>query len=146
METMLNTKVLLVDDEEDFIATLGQRLEARNLKVTTATSGARALELVENKDFDVIVLDLAMPGMDGIEVLKRIKSHHPEAEIIMLTGHGTIETGVEAMKQGAEDFLEKPVDIKHLLVKIEEAKQKRVLVLQERSKAEIEKIIRTKGW
>lgn len=146
METMLSTKVLLVDDEEDFIATLGQRLEARKLKVTTATSGEKALEIVESKDFDVIVLDLAMPGMDGLEVLKRIKSHHPEAEIIMLTGHGTIESGVEAMKYGAEDFLEKPVDIKQLLGKIEEAKQKRVLVLQEKSKAEIEKIIKSKGW
>lgn len=146
METMLNTKVLLVDDEEDFIATLGQRLEARKLKVTTATSGEKALEIVKSKDFDAIVLDLAMPGMDGLEVLKRIKSDHPEAEIIMLTGHGTIESGVEAMKHGAEDFLEKPVDIQQLLVKIEEAKEKKVLVLQEKSKAEIEKIIRTKGW
>lgn len=146
MDNMFSTKVLLVDDEEDFIATLGQRLEARKLKVTTATSGEKALEIVAGKDFDVIVLDLAMPGMDGLEVLKRIKSDHPEAEIIMLTGHGTIETGVEAMKQGAEDFLEKPVDIQQLLVKIEEAKKKRVLVLQEKSKAEIEKIIKSKGW
>lgn len=146
MDSMISTKVLLVDDEEDFIATLGQRLEARQLKVTTATSGEKALEIVASKNFDAIVLDLAMPGMDGIEVLKRIKSDHPEAEIIMLTGHGTIESGVEAMKLGAEDFLEKPVDIQQLLVKIEEARQKRILVLEEKSKAEIERIIKTKSW
>jgi len=146
MDTTLKTKVLLVDDEEEFIATLGQRLEARNLKVSTTTSGADAVEMVEKQDFDVIVLDLAMPGMDGLEVLRRIKVAHPEAEIIMLTGHGTIESGVEAMKLGAEDFLEKPVEIGELLGKIQEATQKRVLVLQEKSKAEIEKILRTRGW
>ncbi len=146
MEASLKTKVLLVDDEEEFIATLGQRLEARNLKVTTTTTGARAIELIDCQDFDVIILDLAMPGMDGLEVLNRVKSEHPDAEIIMLTGHATIESGIEAMKQGAEDFLEKPVDIQKLLGRIEDAKKKRVLLLQEKSKAEIEKILRSKAW
>ncbi|MFV0436335.1 MAG: response regulator [Desulfopila sp.] len=146
METGLKTKVLLVDDEEEFIATLGQRLKARNLKVSTATSGVAAIDLADQQDFDVVVLDLAMPGMDGFEVLRRIKADHPEAEIIMLTGHGTIESGVAAMKLGAEDFLEKPVDISELLTKIQEANQKRVLVLQEKSKVEIEKILKSKGW
>lgn len=146
MDTVLKTKVLLVDDEEEFISTLGQRLEARNLKVSTSTSGVDAIELVDRQDFDVIVLDLAMPGMDGLETLKRIKADHPDAEIIMLTGHGTIESGIEAMKLGAEDFMEKPVDINILLGKISEARQKRVLVLQEKSKAEIEAILKTKAW
>lgn len=146
MEAALKTKVLLVDDEEEFIATLGQRLEARQLKVTAVTSGVKALELVDSQDFDVIVLDLAMPGMDGLEVLKRIKADHPDAEIIMLTGHASIESGIEAMKLGAEDFMEKPVDIKDLLGRIEEARAKRVLVLQEKSKVEIEKILKSKGW
>ena len=146
METALKSKVLLVDDEEEFIATLGQRLEARNLKVSTSTSGAEAIDLVDKQDFDVIVLDLAMPGMDGLETLKRIKEQHPDTEIIMLTGHGTIESGIEAMKAGAEDFMEKPVDINILMTKISEARQKRVLVLQEKSKAEIENILKTKAW
>lgn len=146
METTLKTKILLVDDEEEFIATLGQRLETRNLKVMTATNGERAIEIVDSQEVDVIILDLAMPGMDGLEVLRHIKADHPEAEIIMLTGHATIESSVEAMKLGAEDFLEKPVDMKELLEKIREAKQKRVLVLQERSKAEIEKILKTRAW
>ncbi|SHO49134.1 response regulator [Desulfopila aestuarii] len=146
METALQTRILLVDDEEEFIATLGQRLETRNLKVMAATSGERAIEIVDSQDVDVIILDLAMPGMDGLEVLRRIKNGHPEAEIIMLTGHATIESTVEAMKLGAEDFLEKPVDMKELLEKIQEAKQKRVLVLQEKSKAEIEQILKTRAW
>jgi len=146
METALKTRILLVDDEEDFITTLGQRLEARNLKVMAATTGERAIEIVDSQDVDVIILDLAMPGMDGLEVLRRIKKAHPEAEIIMLTGHATISTSVEAMKLGAEDFLEKPVDMKELLDKIQEAKNKRVLVLQEKSKAEIEQILKTRAW
>lgn len=146
METALTTRILLVDDEEEFITALGKRLEARNLKVKAATSGERAIEIVDNEAVDVIVLDLAMPGMDGLEVLRRIKGDHPEAEIIMLTGHATIEKSVEAMKLGAEDFLEKPVDIKELLEKIQEAKNKRVLVLQEKSKAEIELILKTRAW
>ena len=122
METALKTRILLVDDEEDFITALGQRLEARNLKVMAATTGERAIEIVDSQDVDVIILDLAMPGMDGLEVLRRIKKAHPEAEIIMLTGHATISTSVEAMKLGAEDFLEKPVDMKELLDKIQEAR------------------------
>jgi DNA-binding NtrC family response regulator len=146
METTLNTKVLLVDDEEEFITTLAQRLETRNFKVSTATSGMEAVEIVNTNDFDVILLDLAMPGMDGLQTLEKIKAEHPEAEIIMLTGHGTIEAGIEAMKRGAEDFLEKPVDIKELMVKIEDAKQKRVLILQEKSNAEIKQILKSKAW
>jgi DNA-binding NtrC family response regulator len=146
METALKTRILLVDDEDEFITALGQRLQARNLKVMTATTGERAIEIVDSQEIDVIILDLAMPGMDGLEVLRRIKSVHPEAEIIMLTGHATIGTSVEAMKLGAEDFLEKPVDMKELLDKIQEAKNKRVLVLQEKSKAEIEQILKTRAW
>ncbi|MCB2218162.1 response regulator [Desulfofustis glycolicus] len=142
----INANVLLVDDEEDFIAVLSRRLEARHLKVTAASSGQDALALTDRQDFDAIILDLAMPGMDGLETLKRIKQNHPEAEIIMLTGQGSIRTGIEAMKLGAEDFLEKPVDIQHLLERIKEAKSKRVLVLQEKSKDEIRKIILSKPW
>ncbi len=146
MEKILNTKVLLVDDEEEFITTLAKRLETRNLKVSTATSGVDAVEMANTKDFDVILLDLAMPGMDGLQTLEKIKAEHPEAEIIMLTGHGTIEAGIEAMKLGAEDFIEKPVDIKELMVKIQDAKKKRVLILQEKSNTEIKQILKSKSW
>lgn len=146
MENGLNTRVLLVDDEEDFLSVLSERLEARNLKVSQATGGEQAIEIVDQKDVDVVLLDLAMPGMDGLETLKRIKAGHPDTEIIILTGHGTVQAGVEAMKLGAEDFVEKPVDIHVLMEKIKDAREKRVLVLQERSREEIEKILKSKSW
>lgn len=146
MENGLNTRVLLVDDEVDFLTVLAERLEARNLKVSKATSGEEAIDIVDKKDFDVILLDLAMPGIDGLEILKRIKSGHPDAEVIILTGHGSIQAGVEAMKLGAEDFIEKPVDIQDLMKKIKDAKQKRILVLQEQTKEEIEDILKNKFW
>lgn len=146
MAEELKAKVLLVDDEEDFLKTLAERLESRGLKVTTATSGENALTSVEGQEYDLIVLDLAMPGIDGLETLKRIKAKQPEAEIIMLSGQGSIKTSIEAMKLGAEDFIEKPVNISELLDKISEAKEKRMLVLQSKSIKEIEKILHSKGW
>ncbi len=146
MEKKLKAKVLLVDDEEDFIKTLAQRLEMRGLKVTGATRGEEAVDLADKQNFDAIVIDLAMPGMDGLETLKRIKESHPDAEIIMLSGQGTVKSGIEAMKLGAEDFLEKPVDMQELLTKIDEMKAKRILVLQKQSMEEIEQILKTKAW
>lgn len=146
MVEKLNAKVLLVDDEEDFLDSLSQRLETRGLKVTGATRGEDAVDMVDRQEFDAIVLDLAMPGMDGLETLKRIREKHPESEIIMLTGHASIKSSVEAMKLGAEDYLEKPFEINELLEKIKEAKNKHILVLKEKSKKEIEKILKTKSW
>lgn len=146
MDKKLQARVLLVDDEEDFTDALSKRLEARNLKVKTVNRGEDAVQLVDEQSFDVIILDLAMPGMDGLETLQQIKANHPDAEIIMLTGHASVESSVKAMKIGAEDLLEKPVDIADLLSKIEEAHKKRVVVLQKRSKEEIEKILKSKGW
>lgn len=142
----LKAKVLLVDDETDFLSTLAERLEARGMKVSTATSGEDAVANADKEGFDLIVLDLAMPGIDGLETLKRIKAKQPDAEIIMLTGQGSIKTSIEAMKLGAEDFLQKPVNITELMDKISEAKDKRMLVLQAKSVKEIEKILHTKGW
>ncbi len=146
MAEELKAKVLLVDDEEDFLKTLAERLETRGLKVTTAASGEDALASVEGQEFDLIVLDLAMPGLDGLETLKRVKVLQPEAEIIMLSGQGSIKTSIEAMKLGACDFLQKPVDMTTLLDKISEAKEKRMLMLESKSIKEIEKILHTKGW
>jgi len=104
------------------------------------------LASIEGQEYDLIVLDLAMPGFDGIETLKRIKALQPDAEIIMLSGQGSIRTSIEAMKLGACDFLQKPVDINELMSKIGEAKEKRMLMLETKSIAEIEKILHTKGW
>ncbi len=142
----LAANVLLIDDEEQFLEILGDRLEARGLKVNTATSGEDALAMVDDKNFDAIVVDLAMPGIDGIETLKLLKEKNPDLEIIMLTGHATVEKGIVAMKLGAEDFLEKPVDLGVLLERISEAKNKRILILEKKSQEAIKKIIKTKGW
>ena len=146
MEKQLHAKVLLVDDEEEFLKTLAQRLEMRGLKVTGATRGEEAVDLADKQNFDAIVIDLAMPGMDGLETLKKIKEGHPDAEIIMLSGQGSVKTSIEAMKLGAEDFLEKPVDMKELLAKIDEMKNKRILILEKQSMEEIEKIMKSKSW
>ncbi len=144
MNQELKAKVLLVDDEEEFVENLSQRLEIRGLKVTAATRGEDAVSLADNQNFDAIVLDLAMPGMGGLETLKKIREKHPDAEIIILTGHGSVKSSVEAMKLGAEDFLEKPVDINDLLEKISKARDKRILILQKQSKAEIQEILKSR--
>jgi len=139
-------KVLIVDDEEDFTAALAKRMGARGLTVDTAVSGEDALKKAKKADFDVIVLDLAMGGIDGIETLKRLKDKEPDLQIILLTGHATIETGVEAMKLGAVDYLQKPAEFADLLKKIEEAGAKRMLLVEQQREEQIAEILKTKGW
>ena len=146
MTKKMEASVLLVDDEDQFLDALSQRLETRGLKVDTVTSGEEALKQVEDQNFDAIIVDRAMPGIDGIETLKRIKEKRPDLEIIILTGHATVKSGIDAMKLGAEDFLEKPVDLNELLAKIGEAKNKRMLVVEKGRQEEIRKIIKSKTW
>jgi DNA-binding NtrC family response regulator len=146
MDKELEAKVLLVDDEKDFLETLSNRLELRGLKVSAVTSGEQAITEAQEQDFDAIIVDLSMPGIDGLETLKRIKADNPNAEIIMLTGHASVQSGVEAMKLGAEDFLQKPVELSELMNKIGQAKDKRMLVLQKQSQEELRKILKTKSW
>jgi len=146
MTEEIKANVLLVDDEEQFLEALSSRLETRGYRVDTVTTGEDAVELVKGKNFDAIVLDLAMPGLNGLETLKLIKEKRPDLEIIMLTGHATVTSGIEAMKMGAEDFIEKPVDLKTLLEKIGEAKHKRMLVVEKKRQEEVKKIINSKSW
>jgi len=146
MENELHAKVLLVDDEKDFIEGLSERLKVRGVEVSCSTTGKDAIDLVHDEEFDVVVLDLNMPEMDGLEVLKKLKEESPETEIIMLSGHGTVKTSTEAIKLGAEDFLEKPLDMNKLLEKISEAKDKHIMVMKKKTKEEIEEIIKNKGW
>ena len=146
MEEKLEAKVLLVDDEEEFCNMLSERLETRGLKVNAVLSGEEAVNRVASQNFDAIILDLAMPGIDGLETLRRIKEKRPDLEILMLTGHGTVKSSIEAMKLGAEDFLEKPVDMNVLLEKISEAKHKRMLILEKKSRQEVEEILKSKSW
>ena len=142
----IKADVLLVDDEEQFLKVLSQRLEGRGIKVDTSTSGEDALKRVEGKDFDAIILDLAMPGISGLETLKRIRSENPDVQIIMLTGHSSVEKGVEAIKAGAVDFLEKPADLNKIMEKISEAKRKRIVLIEKKHEANVKEILQSKGW
>ncbi len=122
---MEKPKILLVDDEERFLTTTRKVLHKKGYEVFTATSGAAALKVLGEKSVDVAILDVKMPGMDGIATLKEIKRYHPLVEVIMLTGHGTFESAVEGLKSGATDYLTKPSDIAELLDKVAEAFEKR---------------------
>jgi len=129
---MEEIRMLLVDDEDDFRTTLANRLKLRKIDVTDAASGNEAIELVRQKSFDVAVIDVKMPGIDGIETLKQIKQLQPAIEIVMLTGHASIESGMEAMKLGAYDYVMKPCDIDELLIKTGEAYQHKLLKEKEK--------------
>lgn len=122
---MSTYRVLLVDDEKDFLDTLSKRLVKRNLHVGCASSGPEALEKLAQEPFDVVVLDVRMPTMDGIETLKEIKKTSPSPEVIMLTGHADLEVAVRGMELGAFDYLMKPADIDELLYKIQDAHKKK---------------------
>ena len=115
------TAILLVDDEEEFVSTLAERLEIRGFESKAAYSGDQALSLIENNDYDVVVLDVKMPGMDGLEVMDQIKARRPEMPVILLTGHGSTKEGMDGMHKGAFDYLMKPLDIDELISKIQEA-------------------------
>jgi DNA-binding NtrC family response regulator len=119
-------KVLLVDDEVPFVETMTKRLTKRNLVVFPAYSGQETLENLQKiADLDVIILDVKMPEMDGIDTLREIKRAHPLVEVIMLTGHATVESAIDGMKLGAFDYLMKPTEIDLLLAKVQEATQKK---------------------
>ncbi len=138
--------VILVDDEVDFIDTMSKRLQKRDYKVLTATDGQQALEMVDsNRNLEVMILDVKMPGMDGIEVLEEMKKRYPLIEVIMLTGHATIESAIDGMKIGAFDYLMKPCDIEQLSQKIQEAVAKRQAQEEKIQKARLEKIMVTRG-
>jgi DNA-binding NtrC family response regulator len=124
---MKNIRLLLVDDEEDFRKTLSDRLKRRNLDVTDAGSGEEAIEIIGKKSFDVAIVDIKMPGIDGIETLKRIKKIDPLLEVILLTGHASIEAGIEGMKSGAYDHIIKPCTVNDLMAKVEDACRRRMI-------------------
>jgi len=142
----MSEKVLLVDDEVDFLDTISERMRTRGMEVATASSGAEALKKVEQEAYDVIILDLMMPGVDGLEALKILKAKRPELQVILLTGHATVEKGIEAMKLGAMDFLEKPADLSQLTEKIKKAQAKKMLIVEKQNEDKIKKILEEKGW
>lgn len=121
---MENMRLLLVDDEDDFRNTLAKRLGKKGISPMQAENGEKAVAILENKQMDVVVLDVKMPGMDGIEVLGHIKNNYPRTEVIILTGHAATQDGVEGIKTGAFDYLSKPIEFEHLFGKIRQAYEK----------------------
>lgn len=123
---MFTFRVLIVDDETDFLETIVNRLQKREIEATGVLSGEAALDLINKTSFDVVLLDVKMPGgMDGIEVLRAIKKLHPLTEVILLTGHAALETSIEGLKLGAFDYLLKPVKFAELLEKLTAACKKK---------------------
>ncbi|UCD78077.1 MAG: response regulator [Desulfobacterales bacterium] len=139
------TRVLLVDDEKDFVEMLQLRLEEIGERVTPAYSGRECLEILGKKDIDVVILDILMPGMDGITTLKEIKNRFPLVEVIMLTGHGTTESAVEGMKLGAFDYLLKPAHFDELTAKLESARKRKDEQEERIRKAEAKLLLRRSG-
>jgi DNA-binding NtrC family response regulator len=142
----MSTKVLLVDDEEEFLDLLGERMTSRGMQVNKTTSAANAIKITQEQTFDAIILDLMMPEMDGLEVLKKIKANHPELQVILLTGHGSIEKGVEAMRQGAMDFIEKPADLEILTEKIKKAQVRKMILVERKVEEQVREILISKSW
>ena len=143
---MEGDRVLLVDDEEEFARTLAERLEGRGIKVDLAFDGEAALEKAEHKAYDAVVLDLAMPGLDGLETLRRLRSKNDEVQVIVLTGHATVDKALEAMKLGAVDLLQKPTPFNDLVAKIEEASARRAVLVEKHMEEKLKEIMAKKGW
>ena len=120
-------QVMLVDDEVEFLETLIKRMKKRNVDISGVKSGEEALLALDQNQVDVVILDVRMPGMDGIEALKEIKRRHPLIEVIMLTGHASVEVAVQGMELGAFDYLMKPIDIDELLYKVEDAHKNKLI-------------------
>jgi DNA-binding NtrC family response regulator len=132
-------KVLIADDETEYLETLVKRMKKRQLDITGVESGEKALKWLEQNLADVVVLDVRMPGMDGIQVLREIKTKYPMVEVIILTGHANVEVAIEGMELGAFDYLMKPMDIDELLYKIQDAFKKKAI--QQEKIARMEKMV-----
>ena len=117
----MTTRILLIDDEQEFVTTLAERLDIRGFETATALGGEEGLTLIQSQNWDVIILDLFMPGMSGLDTLKHINQLAPDLPVILLTGHGSTREGMEGMRLGAVDYLMKPLAIEELLGKLKEA-------------------------
>ncbi|GAB6093894.1 response regulator [Desulfatiferula olefinivorans] len=142
----MNVKVLVVDDEKEYTETLAQRLSIRDFAVTPVFSGESALSVLEKVDIDVVVMDVNMPGLSGIEALKAMKKTKPLIPVLLLTGEGTIQNAIEGMKQGAFDFLLKPAETDLLVQKINEAYELKAMHDERIRQAEIDTILKRRGW
>ena len=140
---MEKMKMMIVDDEVRFLSTTEKLLSRKGYDVLTATSGAEALENLRVHNIHVVILDVKMPGMDGIETLRAIKRSYPLVEVIMLTGHATVESAVDGLKAGATDYLTKPTDVQDLIMKAEEAFGKRQVLEEKIRVAQTRSFMRT---
>jgi DNA-binding NtrC family response regulator len=131
--------VLVVDDEKEFRDITVKRLEKRGLKARGAESGEKALEILEHDDIDVVLLDVKMPGIDGIETLRRIRSLKPLVEVVLLTGHASVDSGIEGMKFGAFDYLMKPIELEPLMEKLADAYEKKRLHQEKIEQAQLKR-------
>ena len=141
----MTEKILIVDDETDFLEVMRERLATRGIDADTSESADEALEKIESENYDAVILDLKMPGIDGIEALKAIRERRPELQVILLTGHATIEKCTEALKSGAMDFVEKPADLETLRKKIMDAKHKKMIVVEKMDKDRVVDAIKRYG-
>ena len=127
MTQLEEVKVLLVDDEVEFVSTLTKRMKRRMIKASSVNSGEDALEFLDKHPADVVILDVKMPGIDGIQTLREIKQQYPLIEVIMLTGHANVEVAIQGMEIGAFDYLMKPMAIDDLVYKIQDAYKKKTI-------------------
>jgi DNA-binding NtrC family response regulator len=138
---MAAIQLLLVDDEQRFLDTTKILLEKRGVSTFIATNGLDGIKILDEHRIDVVILDVKMPGLDGVEVLRKIKQRHPLVEVIMLTGHASVESAVEGLKLGAFDYIMKPCNISALMDKVNEAYAKKQAMEEKIQKAKIESII-----
>ncbi len=124
---MRKLRVLIIDDEPDFLETIVKRLKKRHIDAVGVGSGQEALAILEEQSFDVAILDVRMPGMDGLETLKAMKKRNPLVEVIMLTGHASVESGMQGMQFGAFDYVIKPADFEELFEKVNQAGERKML-------------------
>jgi len=120
-------RVLVVDDEPDFLETLVKRLKRRKVDASGVSSGVEAMQLLEQEHFDVVILDIRMPGMDGLETLREMKRKRPLMEVILLTGHASVESGMQGMQLGAFDYVMKPAELEDILEKVRQAFERKKL-------------------
>ncbi|KMY67469.1 chemotaxis protein CheY [Desulfocarbo indianensis] len=143
---MAEAYVLIVDDDKELLETVGERLRNRDIFVDTASNGAEALAKIAAHTFDAIVLDLMMPELDGMETLKRALKKKPDLQIILLTGHASVQHGVEAMREGALDFMEKPADLDVLVEKIKEGRERRMKIDAQTRENAVREALRKYSW
>ena len=143
---MAQARVLIVDDEVEFLESIGERLRNREFFVDLASSGQEALAKIQSNIYDAIVLDLMMPGLDGMATLKQALAKKSDLQIILLTGHASLETGVEAIKLGALDFMEKPADLDQLTAKIKEGQSRRQELDAATREEAVREALKKYGW